>query len=82
MKSVTTSIRLDTSLAARLEQAASRLSRGKNWIVTSALQAYLEKLDRGDLAAEARRQSALVSRCRRRKEDTAWADTADTAGWK
>ena len=82
MKSVTTSIRLDPSLASRLERAAARLSRGKNWIVSSALREYLEKIDRDDLAAEARRQSILVSRRRSRKEDAAWADTTDTGGWK
>lgn len=80
--SVTTSIRLEASLAARLERAASQISRGKNWIVTSALKDYLERLDRSDLATEARRQSLLASRHRQRKEDTAWADSTDTTGWK
>lgn len=81
MKSVTTSIRIDASLAEQLERAASRLARGKNWIITQALEEYLARVNQDDLAAEARRQSLIVARReRRRRNDHFWQ--GDAAGWK
>jgi predicted DNA-binding protein len=81
MASVTTSVRLEQKLAQRLERAAARLSRGKNWIVTKALEEYLAKVNQDDLAAEARRQSILVARTERRKKpDKFWDE--DVPGWK
>ncbi len=81
MKSVTTSIRIDAGLAEQLALAASRLARGKNWIITQALEEYLAKVNQDDLATEARRQSLLVARReRRRRDDRFWQ--GDTTGWK
>jgi predicted DNA-binding protein len=81
MASVTTSVRLEQKLAQRLERAAARLARGKNWIVTKALEEYLAKVNQDDLAAEARRQSILVARAERRKKpDKFWDE--DVQGWK
>jgi predicted transcriptional regulator len=45
MSSVTTSVRIEQKLAQRLERAAARLSRGKSWIVSKALEEYLVKFN-------------------------------------
>jgi predicted transcriptional regulator len=76
---VTTSIRLTPTLANRLQRAALRLSRGKNWIIAQALETYLAKAGNSALANEARRQSLLASRRGKRRTD-AWE--TDVAGWK
>ena len=81
MKSVTTSVRLQSDLATRLERAASRLSRGKNWIISKALEEYLAKVNQQDLAEEARRQSRMAARIEgRRKPDEFWEE--DIPEWK
>jgi predicted DNA-binding protein len=66
MASVTTSVRIEQKLAQRLERAATRLARGKNWIISKALEEYLARANQSDLAAEARRQSKLCARAERR----------------
>lgn len=81
MGSSITSIRLDQSLAKRLEQAASRLARGKNWIMTQALQEYLSKIGQDDLAAEARRQSLIIARAERRGADKGFPEE-DIEEWR
>ena len=81
MASVTTSVRIQQKLAQRLERAAARLSRGKNWIIAKALEEYLAKVNQDDLATEARRQSRLIARNeRRKKSDNFWEE--DVPGWK
>lgn len=81
MSSVTTSVRIEQKLAQRLERAAARLSRGKSWIVSKALEEYLAKFNQDDLAAEARRQSILAARAdRRKKPDHFWNE--DVPGWR
>lgn len=80
MHGITTSIRLPPQLREELEKAAHTLHRGKNWIVTEALQEYLAKLHHHELAKEARRQSILASR-KKRKEDKSWEDNSDTSEW-
>ncbi len=81
MASVSTSVRIEQQLAQRLARAAARLSRGKNWIVTRALEEYLAKVNQDDLAAEARRQSRLIARSeRRQKPDNFWEE--DMPEWK
>ncbi len=81
MASVSTSIRIEQQLAQRLARAAVRLARGKNWIVTQALEEYLAKVNRDDLAAEARRQSRLIARSERRmKPDNFWEE--DMPEWR
>jgi predicted transcriptional regulator len=45
----------------RLDQTALTLKKRKNWIITQAIEEYLQKWHKAALAAEARRQSMLVS---------------------
>lgn len=80
-KSVSTSIRIQARLAARLERAAARLSRGKSWVVARALEQYLAMPGSSKLIEQARRQSRLASRGRSRS-DSFWADHGDLSGWK
>ena len=83
MKSITTSIRISAALVSRLKKASGRLSRGKNWILAKALEEYLNRLDHGGLAVEARRQSMLAAkyeRGRKQKEDDFWEE--DIPEWK
>ncbi len=76
---MTSSFRITKELHRRLADAAERSGKGKNAIITEALVSYLCAMDRDLLAAEARRQSELVSRS---EHETGWYDIADTAGWK
>lgn len=70
---------MSKELYEQLERAASRTGKNKNALIIDALTQYLESLDRVELAAEARRQSELVSR---RESDTTWYDLADASAWK
>jgi len=81
MASVSTSVRIEQQLAQRLERAAARLSRGKNWIVTRALEEYLAKVNKDDLAAEARRQSKLCARAERRGKGVGFPEE-DIEEWR
>lgn len=76
-ESVTTSIRLSPRLRRALEQKARTEKRGKNWIISHALEKYLQE-ESPDLASEARRQSLLASQAP--VED--WAEEADFEQWK
>ena len=78
--SVTKTFRFPDEIEQRLRLAAQQLARKPNAIMLSALQDYLDRLERRDLQSEARRQSLLVSRGRRR--DTFWEHAADASGWK
>lgn len=78
--SVTKTFRFPDEIEQRLRHAAQQLARKPNAIMLSALQDYLDRLERRDLQSEARRQSSLVSRGRRR--DTFWERAADRSGWK
>lgn len=80
MKSVTTSIRLTADLVERLEREANRLARGKNWIISKALEEFLSKRNHGGFLAEARRQSLRVSKKRNRREEAFWEP--DIREWK
>lgn len=64
----------------RLEQAAHILHRGKNWIISHALEDYLTKISHTLLAEEARRQSILASAAEP-DEDAAGEQSADEQGW-
>ena len=75
---VTTSIRLEPRLRRALERRAAKEKRGKNWIISRALEEYLTGGERSDLEAEARRQSLLVSS----QETGDWAPDADFGQWK
>lgn len=78
--SVTKTFRFPEDLEQRLQRAAARLARKPNAIMIKALDDYLRRLERQDLATEARRQSLLVSRGRAR--DEFWERATDTADWK
>lgn len=76
--STTTSIRLSDDLRFELETVSAQLHRGKNWVISEALRLYFASFKNASLAAEARRQSLLVSQ--KDRDDTLWED-ADTQGW-
>lgn len=78
--SVTKTFRFPEDLEQRLQRAAARLARKPNAIMIKALDDYLRRLERQDLAAEARRQSLLVSGSRVR--DEFWERAANASGWK
>ena len=80
--SVTTSIRLDSVLRNRLEQASRILHRGKNWIISHALEEYLKKINNRDFIVEAHRQCQLVNMAENKKIDDVWENIADVSGWK
>ena len=61
MASTTSSFRISDELRLRLDEAARRLNKGKNWIVKQALEEYLAHHSRTNLRDEARRQSLLAS---------------------
>ncbi|MGH9722060.1 MAG: CopG family ribbon-helix-helix protein [Bryobacteraceae bacterium] len=71
MGSTTSSFRIPGELRQRLEEAALRSHKGKNWIINRALEEYLIRHRREGLREEARRQSLLASR-RRLKGEAAW----------
>lgn len=82
MHGVTTSIRLPQKLRIELDEAAHSLHRGKNWIITRALEEYLSKLDLTKLAKEAKQQSILASKADKTdSENKLWEDNSDTSGW-
>jgi predicted transcriptional regulator len=77
-QSVTTSIRLEPRLRRALERKAREENRGKNWIISRALEAYLAKEGQLDLEAEARRQSLMASG----QDAGDWVEAADWEDWK
>lgn len=76
--SITTSIRLSPKLRRALELKAKKEKRGKNWIISRALENYLEHDALFDLEAEAQRQSHIAAQ----QESTDWATDADLCQWK
>jgi predicted transcriptional regulator len=81
MHGITTSIRLTAELRQQLEEAANTMHRGKNWIITQALEDYFHKLNQQKLILEARRQSLLATQSENDKENNFWQDNTDTSGW-
>ena len=79
MATVTSSFRMSKELQRELSKAAERTRKGKNSIIIEALVKHLQAMERESLAAEARRQSELVSRHEGKAE---WYGLADTTGWK
>lgn len=71
MASSTSSFRIPERLKARLDRAARRLNKRKNWIIHRALEEFLERHSRADLRDEARRQSLMASR-RHWKDQLPW----------
>ena len=82
MPSSISSVRMPDELRYRLERTARHLKKGKNWIINQALDEYMRKVDQDTLAAEARRQSLLVSSIEQRESDEFWERISDTRGWK
>lgn len=81
IKSITTSVRLTTDINAQLNQAALILHRGKNWIITHAIERYLSEMKPLTLTEEAKRQSILASQSMN-TEDDIWEDNVDIENWK
>ncbi len=79
---VTTSIRLAGSLRDRLEKRSKSLGRGKNWIISRALEEYLKVEEQDELEREARRQSLLASAQASDVEASLWKSGADFEDWK
>ena len=77
-ESITTSIRLTPKLRRALESKAKKEKRGKNWIISRALEDYLQQDGLTDLEAEAKRQSLIAAQ---QPEDD-WSEDADLAQWK
>jgi predicted DNA-binding protein len=78
--SKTTSVRLPTKVQEQLENATSKLHKGKSEIIIEALEEYLMKLDEKNLVAEARRQSILASELDK-EENKPWNHDTDDSGW-
>ena len=78
---ITTSIRLPPTIRTKLEKAAHSLHKGKNWIITKALEEYLTKINQQTLASEAKRQSILASQAVK-KEEADWETNSDDTGWR
>ena len=81
MRSVTSSFRMSLELRKRLEQTARTLKRRKNWIITQAIDEYVQKWHKASLAAEARRQSLLAS-AKAIDDEEFWEKQADSRGWR
>ncbi len=75
MASSTSSFRIPDELKRRLENAARRMNKRKNWIINRAIEEYLRGYSRTQLRAEARRQSLLASR-KRWKDAAKWEAAA------
>jgi predicted DNA-binding protein len=83
MASSTTSIRVPDDLKNRLEETAKFMGKPQNWIISRAIEEYLNRHSHQAIEAEARRQSILVSSGSDPMTD-AWLDSAleDIEGWK
>jgi len=77
----TLSFQISNELRKRVEHAARRLNRGRNSIITQAIEEYLGKLNRSNFLDEARRQSMLATASPNDDEDV-WLENADTTGWR
>lgn len=77
-ETITTSIRLSPKLRQALERRARQEKRGKNWIISRALENYLEHDEVETLTAEAKRQSMIAA-----QQDTdEWSLAADLDQWR
>lgn len=72
---------MSLDLRKRLEQTARTLKRRKNWIITQAIDEYVQKWHKAALAAEAQRQSMLVS-AKTTDDEEFWEKQADSRGWR
>jgi len=78
----TTSIRLDQSLAHKLDDAAAKLHRRKNGIIVHAIEEYLERHAGELLCEEAQHQSLLAARLDSASEVETWESAHDESGWQ
>jgi len=78
----TTSIRMDESLAHKLDDAAAKLKRRKNGIIVHAIEEYLEKHADELLKEDAERQSLLARRADAGDEGELWQAAHDDRGWQ
>lgn len=75
----TSSFRLSDELHDRLDRFARRQRRGKNAVIVRAIENYLDRHERENLATEARRQSLLASS---HDNDSDRFAQADETGWR
>ena len=75
MPSSTSSFRISEELRHRLEITARSVNKGKNWVLTRALEEYLDRHSQVGLRAEARRQSQLASKSQG-KDEALWEKSA------
>jgi predicted DNA-binding protein len=80
-KSVTSSFRMSEGLRDRLERTATHLGKRKNWVITRALDEFLDRIGREALTEEARRQS-LAAGGQGDEDAEAWAAHASTGDWR
>ena len=80
-RTITSSFRISEELRDQLADTAGHLGKGKNWIITRALEEYLARVGRKALAEEARRQSLAASGVTTEDEEN-WAEPADTEDWR
>ena len=76
--SSTSSFRIPDELKVRLDQAAERMKKRKNWIITRALEEYLARHSQEAFRAEARRQS-LAASAHQWKDEEFWEKMAAEA---
>jgi len=81
-KTLTTSIRMDGSLAHRLKDAAAKLHMRKNGIIVRAIEEYLDKHSDNLLKEEARKQSLLANHLDSTSECEAWEQSHEAGGWQ
>jgi len=82
IRTFTTSIRMDGSLAHRLQNAAAKLHMRKNGIIVRAIEEYLDKHSDTLLQEEAKQQSLRVSRLDSAEECEAWEQSHEADGWR
>ena len=80
MKSISTSVRLPSELSDRLAREAQRSGRGKNAIITQALEQYLNAADKASLDEQIRRASIAIA-ARDERDIEAWLEAAAADVW-
>ena len=73
--SSTSSFRVPDELKTRLDAAARRLNKRKNWIIIRALEEYLSRHGQAGLRQEARRQSLMAGQ-KSGKDERLWQKAA------
>ena len=64
----------------KIEKAAYKLHRGKNWVVKEAIRVYLEQFENLDLIQEASKQSLLASK-QEKTDANLWEANSDQEEW-